>query len=274
MTNTPLDYADALSERMEKRSAILEEIHLNAAIDFQLSEGETADPREIVVLREKSSRSISNREESKGGNPDLSPEELEYLASLQNPEAVANSLSPFVPSSASVITGLMGIVDIHVNDVLLDIGSGDGRVCISVAATTGCECVGLDVSPPCITLAKSVAREEGVEDKCTFYELGTTQAALNIFEGKFKSPDSNVVAKTISDAIKGATVVFLFVTPGLLTQLVWLIERLMDTSRGGNGVRAVVTQTYHFNEEEVEFTVADVDTVNDLKLYTSVKMRY
>lgn len=47
-------------------------------------------------------------------------------------------------------------------------------IVIWYVVTAGCESIGLDVSPPCIEMAKRVANEERLEDLCQFHEADVT----------------------------------------------------------------------------------------------------
>jgi len=73
---------------------------------------------------------------------------------------------------------------------VLDIGCGDGRVCIAVRKTIGCRAIGVDVSPPYIAMARNVAQEENIhESKCAFFEADATVNPDILLSGK---PVSNI----------------------------------------------------------------------------------
>jgi len=55
------------------------------------------------------------------------------------------------------------------DDVLYDLGSGDGRVCILAAKEHGCFAVGLDKRPEAVKLSNENAKLNDVEDLCSFY---------------------------------------------------------------------------------------------------------
>jgi predicted TPR repeat methyltransferase len=153
------DYVTSLEERLGARSDKLEEIHMEAAIDAQLTDTNT---------------------ESSIANPviaaPLSSERQETLFDdYVNPNAVSNCLSPYVPTQAEKIAAFCSFVGLKADDFLLDIGCGDGRVCIAAATIAGCRAIGIDVSPPCIVMANEVAREEGLsESQCAFFEADAT----------------------------------------------------------------------------------------------------
>jgi ribosomal protein L11 methylase PrmA len=82
------------------------------------------------------------------------------------------------------------------NDLLYDLGSGDGRIVISAAMKYGARGVGIDLDPQRVTEAKANAKNAGVEDKVRFM-VG------DLFESDFSS----------------ATVVTLFLFPDVNLKL-------------------------------------------------------
>lgn len=161
-----------------------------------------------------------------------------------NPDSVHNCLSPYVPSASDRIKAFIDLVNLkkgdfysdneaYNGDILLDIGCGDGRVCIASAKMTGCKAIGLDVSPLCIAMAKKVATEEDVGNgQCSFYELDATIHPDQLLSDKCP----------IEHQLKTVTVIFLYTYPTLLMKLIPLLARLTD---GTQRVRKVVTLTYH-----------------------------
>lgn len=157
-----VDYVSSLEHRLGARSEKLEEIHMEAAIDAQLTDTNT---------------------DSSAANPVIAPPVLSSTERQEpllfddyvNPNAVANCLSPYVPSHAERIAAFVSFAGLEADDYLLDIGCGDGRVCMAAATIAGCRTAGIDVSPPCISMANEVAREEGLsESQCAFFEADMT----------------------------------------------------------------------------------------------------
>ena len=54
------------------------------------------------------------------------------------------------------------------DDVVYDLGCGDGRIVVAAAKGLGARGVGIDVDPERITEAVALARQEGVADRVTF----------------------------------------------------------------------------------------------------------
>jgi len=65
------------------------------------------------------------------------------------------------------------------DDVLYDLGSGDGRVAILAAKAYGCRAVGLDTRAEAVELAKANAKASGVERLVRFYVADAAAANLD-----------------------------------------------------------------------------------------------
>eukprot|EP00903_Cladosiphon_okamuranus_P006290 g6169.t2 len=69
-------------------------------------------------------------------------------------------LSPFLPSSPEAMTSFVQMADVRSDDVVLDVGCGDGRVLVTMAKVLGCRGIGIDISQACITSAQDISRAE------------------------------------------------------------------------------------------------------------------
>jgi hypothetical protein len=122
------DYAYCLEARLKERSEELETVHMMAAIDAGLTDvSNKREDNPIVIPSIPYEKNDTNRPKFIFDGDDH----------FFNPNAVANCLSPFEPSSADRIETFCQWVDLKPTDVLLDIGSGDGRVCIAASKMTG-----------------------------------------------------------------------------------------------------------------------------------------
>ena len=61
--------------------------------------------------------------------------------------------APYVPSSIEVVTKMLEVAQVKPEDVLYDLGSGDGRVLILAALQSGCHCIGIEQDTSLISLA-------------------------------------------------------------------------------------------------------------------------
>ena len=74
------------------------------------------------------------------------------------------SLSPFVPCASARIAAVFSATRLTHEDVLWDLGCGDGRVLHQAAVQHGCRCVGLEIDRACVDEAKQRAAEQRLED--------------------------------------------------------------------------------------------------------------
>jgi predicted O-methyltransferase YrrM len=88
-----------------------------------------------------------------------------------NTSAAAPKLDvPYVPTPQPVVEKMLELAGVKQNDVLIDLGSGDGRIPITAAKSFGTRAIGVDINPVRIQEAESNAKKAGVEDKVTFQQ--------------------------------------------------------------------------------------------------------
>lgn len=88
------------------------------------------------------------------------------LLVAQKPDAT--ELAPYVPSSPEVVDRMLALAKVGPNDVVYDLGCGDGRIVIAAAKKYGARGVGVDIDPQRISEAIANARKAGVEKLVTF----------------------------------------------------------------------------------------------------------
>ena len=89
--------------------------------------------------------------------------------SLFLPPALARDV-PYVPTPEKVVERMLEIAQVGPNDVVYDLGSGDGRIVIAAARTRGARGVGIDIDPDRVKEARANARSAGVSDRVEFRE--------------------------------------------------------------------------------------------------------
>ncbi len=80
------------------------------------------------------------------------------------------SLAPFVPTPQDVVERMLELAGVTSNDVVYDLGCGDGRIVITAAKKYGARGVGVDIDPRRIEESNANARKEGVEDLVEFIQ--------------------------------------------------------------------------------------------------------
>jgi len=77
---------------------------------------------------------------------------------------------PYVPTHERIVAEMLKVAKVGKNDVLYDLGSGDGRIPITAAKRFGTRGVGVDIDPTRVTEARENAKKAGVSDKVKFMQ--------------------------------------------------------------------------------------------------------
>ena len=77
---------------------------------------------------------------------------------------------PYVPTPQAVVDKMLEMAAVTKDDVVYDLGSGDGRIVITAAKKYGVRGVGVDIDPERIKEANANAVQAGVVDRVKFIE--------------------------------------------------------------------------------------------------------
>lgn len=86
---------------------------------------------------------------------------------------------PFVPTPEEVVMEMLKMANVGKNDLLYDLGCGDGRIVITAAKKFGCRGVGIDIDPQRIRESRENAIKEGVTDKVNFIQMNLFNADIS-----------------------------------------------------------------------------------------------
>ena len=129
------------------------------------------------------------------------------------------SAAPFVSTPYPVVDSMLSMANVEKEDVVYDLGSGDGRIPIMAAKKYGARGVGIEIKEHLVDSARSNARKAGVADRVEFRQ-------------------GDLFDADISDA----TVVTLYLLPGANLKLrSKLIRELAPGTR-------VVSHDFHMEE--------------------------
>ena len=104
--------------------------------------------------------------------------------------------SVWVPTPERMIRRLMQLADVTPDDLVIDLGSGDGRMPIHAAKHFGARAIGVELEPNLVELSERSAREQGVADRVRFLKQDLYEADLS-----------------------RATVLALYISPGVMAKL-------------------------------------------------------
>ena len=86
---------------------------------------------------------------------------------------------PYVPTPDKVVEQMLALAKVTKNDVLYDLGSGDGRIVITAAQKFGTRGTGIDINPERIKEANENARKAGVTNRVQFRQQDLFEADIS-----------------------------------------------------------------------------------------------
>ena len=118
------------------------------------------------------------------------------LAMQVAPFSVDGQDVPFLESPEGVVERMLELAEVTADDIVYDLGSGDGRIVLAAAVRQGANGVGIELDPELVELSNAKAVEAGVEERVRF-------VVENFFEADFSE----------------ATVVTVYLLPKVLREL-------------------------------------------------------
>jgi SAM-dependent methyltransferase len=151
----------------------------------------------------------------------------------------------WVPSPDPLVDAMLAIAEVSERDVVMDLGSGDGRTVIA-AARLGARAIGIEYDPELVELSRARAAAAGVAGRATFVaaDLFETDLSPATVITMFLLPDLNarlrprlleldpgtrIVSNTwdLEDWLADDTVV-LDPCPGFCTALLWIVPARIE----------------------------------------------
>lgn len=90
------------------------------------------------------------------------------IATAQTAPALRAPDVPYEPSAPHIVKAMLDLAKVGANDVVFDLGCGDGRVVITAVKERGARGVCVDIDPQRIAEARENARLAGVVDRIEF----------------------------------------------------------------------------------------------------------
>jgi len=118
-------------------------------------------------------------------------------------------VSVFAPTPMDVVIASLEIAKLSNEDVIYDLGCGDGRVLVAASKIYKCRSVGIDIDPLWITKSQENITLNKIDDLCRVYEK-------DVLEVDFE---------------KYATVVFIYLLPDLSEKLIPKLKQLPKGSK-------------------------------------------
>lgn len=86
---------------------------------------------------------------------------------------------PFVTTPPEVVERMLALAQTRRDDVVMDLGSGDGRIVIAAAQKHGARGIGVELDPKLVAAARENAQSAGVEQRTTFLNADVLKADLS-----------------------------------------------------------------------------------------------
>lgn len=85
----------------------------------------------------------------------------------------------YVPTPDTVVAKMLELAKVSKDDVVYDLGSGDGRIVITAAKKFGTTGVGVELRPELVQEAKENAKKAGVSDRVQFLQQDLFQTDIS-----------------------------------------------------------------------------------------------
>jgi SAM-dependent methyltransferase len=72
-------------------------------------------------------------------------------------------IAPYVPTPQEVVDRMLELAEVGRDDVVYDLGSGDGRIVMTAARTYGVKAVGFEIDPSLVKLSRDNVKDAGLE---------------------------------------------------------------------------------------------------------------
>jgi len=119
-----------------------------------------------------------------------------FLFSSATPAQEVLSPAPFITTPDEVVQRMLELAGTRPGDLVMDLGSGDGRIVIAAAQKFGARGLGIELDRGLVEKSREHARQAGVAERVSFVQ-------------------GDVLAADLSPA----TVVTIYLLPGLINQL-------------------------------------------------------
>lgn len=132
----------------------------------------------------------------------------------------------WVPTPDSLVKAMLTTAEVKPTDIVVDLGSGDGKIAIAAARDFGARARGIEFNPDMVALARRNAQRAGVSGKATFQQG-------DIFETDFTD----------------ATVITMYLLPSLNLKLRDTLLKMKPGTR-------IVSHAFSMGEWEPERTIS------------------
>jgi SAM-dependent methyltransferase len=91
---------------------------------------------------------------------------------------IARTGGPYVPTPQEVVDSMLELAQVGPRDLVMDLGSGDGRMVLTAARRYGARGVGVDLDPELVERSAEEAQRDGLADRVRFRVEDVTRTPL------------------------------------------------------------------------------------------------
>ena len=181
------------------------------------------------------------------------------------------NLAPFNPSSETAQLQSIAMMDLTTDDILFDLGCGDGRLLIkAVSQLEGLVCVGVEIDQTFVDRANQAITQlpEHVQERIQIRCQDVTKVldVSSSSEGTTDASTARTERRRLEDvSIQHATVIYLYLLPRGLLQIKPLLDELVIRRvENGESLRVVA---YTFQVKGWEPRRVDTSTKSGVPIY-------
>jgi SAM-dependent methyltransferase len=100
----------------------------------------------------------------------LALERSKQIVNAQEDQAEKPYVAPFVPTPHDVVERMLELAEIKPEDILYDLGSGDGRIVIAAARRYGIKAIGFELDPSLVNRSRDSIKQAGLESLAEIHE--------------------------------------------------------------------------------------------------------
>ncbi|MFW9833893.1 MAG: SAM-dependent methyltransferase [Candidatus Thorarchaeota archaeon] len=119
--------------------------------------------------------------------------------------------APWVPTPKNRVRAMLKIAGVNSNDVLYDLGSGDGRIIVMAGKEFGARAIGIELDPIRLMWSRFSIRRHGLGDKvrvirANFFKVSVEDATVvTLYQGH--EINKKIITKLSSELKSGSRVV-------------------------------------------------------------------
>jgi hypothetical protein len=124
------------------------------------------------------------------------------------PDPQPVNAGPYVPSPTTVVSQMLDMAGVGPDDVLIDMGSGDGRIVLTAAKLRGARGLGIEIQDKLVAASIEAAQREGIADRARFVrqDLFATDVSGATVVTLYLLPDTvNLVAEKLRRELRPGT---------------------------------------------------------------------